>query len=280
MKIEYKTKQLTTCTQWKREFDRTLEFYVTNLVDQIKKLRIEQQQMLTNHATMIAMLKKSRYNEFLNTILTELIVSGNRKCLEHVIKKYYITHFTPAYDNFMNLQLSGGTDKQVISYISLEIMSRLIKDRIFGEFSFGTPRVYQVPNLPVGNRPRRKDYKPRRKSRNPCGICREEIYEFEIRNGTSLITPCGHLFHKECVCQWLRPNGSIRHQPSCPMCRQSFTRLQIDQMCPPLPRTSPERIQDFVNGGYTSRSPRQTGRPPRQTGRPVARRLIFDDGDW
>jgi hypothetical protein len=73
----------------------------------------------------------------------------------------------------------------------------------------------------------RKNYTPRRRVINPCGICREQIHPFEMNNGTALYTPCQHLFHRDCLCQWLMVNQT------CPICRNPFSEHQVRTMCPP-----------------------------------------------
>lgn len=61
-----------------------------------------------------------------------------------------------------------------------------------------------------------------------CSICLEEIEEIEQGETSYLITDrvnnyvnavslsCGHVFHKECIAQWLK------NTPNCPYCRKYF----------------------------------------------------------
>ena len=51
-----------------------------------------------------------------------------------------------------------------------------------------------------------------------CTICMESI----TTNGDKSTTPCGHLFHTECINNWLRSNVK-----SCPQCRKSCRNNQI-----------------------------------------------------
>ena len=74
-----------------------------------------------------------------------------------------------------------------------------------------------------------KDYTPRRRiiNENPCSICHSEIYIGDIQHGYALYTPCHHLFHRDCLCPWLMRNQT------CPICRNPFSRHQVNTMCPP-----------------------------------------------
>jgi hypothetical protein len=84
---------------------------------------------------------------------------------------------------------------------------------------------------------RRRQDKPKRiQPSNSCGICRDEIYSFEYNNGSGLYTPCHHLFHKSCLCQWL---NRMSHNPTCPICRRRFTQTEYVSMCPPERPQSP-----------------------------------------
>jgi len=89
---------------------------------------------------------------------------------------------------------------------------------------------------------KRKYYIPRQRLTNPCGICREEIYIPDILNGTALYTPCRHLFHRDCLCQWL-----TNQQPTCPTCRRHFTEQQVYTMCGryPINKKRPPRIDIY-----------------------------------
>ena len=51
-----------------------------------------------------------------------------------------------------------------------------------------------------------------------CTICMESI----TTNGDKSTTPCGHLFHTECINNWLRSDVK-----SCPQCRKSCRNNQI-----------------------------------------------------
>lgn len=57
----------------------------------------------------------------------------------------------------------------------------------------------------------KKDDKP------TCSICWEEIEQ----NKLVAKTPCGHLFHKQCLQNWFR-RSQILFSPTCPNCRSTI----------------------------------------------------------
>lgn len=51
---------------------------------------------------------------------------------------------------------------------------------------------------------------------NSCSICFEEFrLDTPIRE-----TPCFHLFHSECLMEWIR--RKLSEKPDCPFCRKEF----------------------------------------------------------
>lgn len=56
--------------------------------------------------------------------------------------------------------------------------------------------------------------KYRKKDKPQCSVCYESIRE----NQLVAKTPCGHLFHKQCLSQWFRRSMTL-FKPTCPLCR-------------------------------------------------------------
>ena len=52
-----------------------------------------------------------------------------------------------------------------------------------------------------------------------CDICRESLYSLPVKS-----TPCGHLFHSECLNQW------SSHKQTCPLCRTTFETTDLRQV--------------------------------------------------
>ena len=53
--------------------------------------------------------------------------------------------------------------------------------------------------------------KLKNKQNNACVIC---LVEFEVQDALILLKKCQHLFHKECIKQWL-----TERTEDCPTCR-------------------------------------------------------------
>lgn len=53
-------------------------------------------------------------------------------------------------------------------------------------------------------------------SEKECPICFDEYGEEHLKNKQIVITECGHLFHKECISNWLH------EKKNCPVCRYEF----------------------------------------------------------
>lgn len=53
-----------------------------------------------------------------------------------------------------------------------------------------------------------------------CSICLED--GFEDQNREICILPCKHVFHKDCIQDWLQ------RRPTCPTCRFAFTEIPAD----------------------------------------------------
>ncbi len=57
-----------------------------------------------------------------------------------------------------------------------------------------------------------------------CGICLEDFKSGEeICSNNSPDDPCTHLFHADCMLQWLMKN---RAEGRCPMCRKIFVSME------------------------------------------------------
>ena len=50
-----------------------------------------------------------------------------------------------------------------------------------------------------------------------CNICKSE---FKDNNQISIVLPCGHLFHENCILQWGKDKKMF--DTPCPLCRVSF----------------------------------------------------------
>ncbi|KAL7023977.1 hypothetical protein ACKWTF_012859 [Chironomus riparius] len=54
-----------------------------------------------------------------------------------------------------------------------------------------------------------------------CSICREEL----IQPGSTLsTTPCGHVYHRQCLLLWIENN---QNTGSCPICRANFDPYNV-----------------------------------------------------
>ncbi|KAE9589286.1 putative transcription factor C2H2 family [Lupinus albus] len=66
----------------------------------------------------------------------------------------------------------------------------------------------QIPSLPVAR------FEDLRETEEICSIC---LVDFEGEDAVSKIKRCGHVFHVNCIQQWLHLT-----QYSCPLCRSSL----------------------------------------------------------
>ena len=55
-------------------------------------------------------------------------------------------------------------------------------------------------------------------NKETCSICIEAYKENEI----TVTLPCGHLFHKECVGEWVINKIQSSETPDCPLCRKEL----------------------------------------------------------
>ena len=53
-----------------------------------------------------------------------------------------------------------------------------------------------------------------------CSVCTDEL----TNECAISVCPCGHIFHRNCLDQWLK---QCRNQPVCPTCRSKASRSQI-----------------------------------------------------
>ena len=93
----------------------------------------------------------------------------------------------------------------IIFYILFQIIIILLQNYFGGAFFLPSkfkPKVYNYNELPVENG-------------TICSICMTEI----IDNERSMITPCNHAFHYECLTRWMN------EQMICPICRNNLPPL-------------------------------------------------------
>ena len=58
-----------------------------------------------------------------------------------------------------------------------------------------------------------------------CGICLDSNGKLIInrKKNYKIITPCGHIFHKQCLKKWLQTD----HKKTCPICRTKIKHYKI-----------------------------------------------------
>ena len=58
-----------------------------------------------------------------------------------------------------------------------------------------------------------------------CGICLDSNGKLIInrKKNYKIITPCGHVFHKQCLKKWLQTD----HKKTCPICRTKIKHYKI-----------------------------------------------------
>ena len=58
-----------------------------------------------------------------------------------------------------------------------------------------------------------------------CGICLDSNRKIIInhKNYYKIMTPCGHIFHKQCLKKWLQTD----HKKTCPVCRIKIKHYKI-----------------------------------------------------
>ncbi|OLL27031.1 Mitochondria fission 1 protein [Neolecta irregularis DAH-3] len=97
--------------------------------------------------------------------------------------------------------------------------------------------------------PKKKVDREMAASKAQCSVCRDE---FEVGNVYAKL-PCKHLFHTECITQWLKINGI------CPLCRKSVSDPPEPEATAP---SSPLRVRTTPSSSSASSSIRST-RPAR-----------------
>jgi len=135
------------CEEWKIQFDNVLNYYVSDIVTKINnlKLTIHQREDISsnNYKKLLNIIKNTKYPKYLENVLKQLHENGNDECLEHILENYYVHYMRPAYNTYMTLLHEPGVDY----HISCQIMLRLVRDRIFGQFQFGTKSRNVLPLL-------------------------------------------------------------------------------------------------------------------------------------
>jgi hypothetical protein len=81
-----------------------------------------------------------------------------------------------------------------------------------------------------------------------CSICYNPL-----NNGEPLLTlPCGHVFHRNCICRWFR-TGNL--SGSCAICRRVYGPLQVNRLCGNAsPREKRKILGDMTNNNTVARS--------------------------
>jgi hypothetical protein len=72
------------------------------------------------------------------------------------------------------------------------------------------PSVFYLPNGEVGE------------EEKECMICL-----LSVENTHARVTPCGHLFHRDCIDEWGRKSPTL---PTCPTCRAGLDPPKVDQL--------------------------------------------------
>ena len=77
----------------------------------------------------------------------------------------------------------------------------------------------------------------------PCPICFEKIENKDNR----IITPCRHIFHKDCLHQWCEMNKRMNYQSicTCPICRKELSNFN-DEINNIIPQTQNSLVNDIT----------------------------------
>ena len=96
-----------------------------------------------------------------------------------------------------------------------------------------------------------------------CSICYNPL-----NNGEPLLTlPCGHIFHRNCICTWFR-TGNL--SGSCAICRRVYGPLQVNRLCGnQSPREKRKILGDRKNNNSVARSLFTFGSPKKIELKPV-----------
>jgi hypothetical protein len=144
--INTKRTKVVSCEEWKQQFDSTVNFHLNEILQKIKNNRFEPEELahirtLTKDDAFVHMIQLTGREEYLQRVLLSVFEVGAERCLEHVFDNYYTQHvFQLAYRDFMDLTKEMGVEDACYT-ISLQILLRLVKDNLYGEFTmFGLKR--------------------------------------------------------------------------------------------------------------------------------------------
>ena len=123
------------CKKLKRQFDTSLNIYVTDIINYCNITFSTNDLKKNNYKHLSTIIKNSGYSINLGNMLIQIKQTGNEECLEDILNEYYVHFMRPAYREYMNMQ-----NEFIDFHISFEIILRLVKDSLFGQFQFGTKK--------------------------------------------------------------------------------------------------------------------------------------------
>jgi len=130
-----------TCEQWKQRFDDFLDAHVTGIYNKYNQQPERKRRFVDTHPKRDSILEdvvqQSGFEQRLSNQLQSVFAQqDDEACLEYILKDRYVQIFRPAYDEFMSYPNSASLNSRCYN-ISLAIMLRALKDKLYGEFSFG-----------------------------------------------------------------------------------------------------------------------------------------------
>jgi hypothetical protein len=131
------------CEEWKYRFDGFLDAYVTAIYTSYnthpEKKREQIKASPLRDTVLVDVIKQTGFEKALSNILVDLLAQDEHQCLEGVLANHYVGTFRPAFNEFMAYPNIMKIETRC-SKISLAIILRKLKDKLFGEFSFGKSR--------------------------------------------------------------------------------------------------------------------------------------------
>jgi len=177
----------TICKKWKKQFDTALNTYIEDIVNDANANYNKVILRSNNYKVLSQLIKRTGYPNQLENFLIQLKQNGHENCFEYILNEYYVHIFRNAYDEYMNMQNHAG----IISHISFEIISRLVKDRLFSPFEFGTKKtmnqtiLLQQRELGLNNK---SNNKIKKNVNYDCIESIDFLIEFAKKNNRKMIT--------------------------------------------------------------------------------------------
>jgi hypothetical protein len=174
------------CKKWKRQFDTSLNTYVTDIINYCNINYSSNELKSNNYKLLSTIIKNSGYSINLGNMLIQIKQTGNEECLEYILNKYYVHIMRPAYHDYMN-----KFDESIDFYISFEIILRLVKDQLFGQFQFGTKKTMNQTILLHQREINNSSYikgKIKKSVNYDCIESLEFLLDFTRRNTLTMIT--------------------------------------------------------------------------------------------